>query len=264
MISVPDAGLLPSTPRPVLFMNGSITSSGKPCGYVGNGDGRDDAHQLPVPCRRVLALRALDQPPGDRRRARLRRAALERLDVAETERLEIGQVEPADGAGDVPERVRALVPVVRCVRQLPRADGVEHDDARARHCGYLTQADGGHPRDCSASVRLHRLGDPRALGRGHVCSVIRISPSQSAKQQVERVQRRGLGPSGPRGVVLRGHRRQRVRERRVRQPVRLGHRRVRDLAGDHVDALCERRIVARPLPPAPCRRSPRRTAASRS
>ena len=35
MISVPLAGLLPSTPRPVRFMNGSITSSGKPNGYVG-------------------------------------------------------------------------------------------------------------------------------------------------------------------------------------------------------------------------------------
>src|SRR5581483_4495202 len=39
MISVPLAGLLPSTPRPVRFMNGSITSSGKPCGYVGIGCG---------------------------------------------------------------------------------------------------------------------------------------------------------------------------------------------------------------------------------
>src|SRR5215203_3571522 len=35
MISVPDAGLLPRTPRPVRCMNGSITSCGKPCGYVG-------------------------------------------------------------------------------------------------------------------------------------------------------------------------------------------------------------------------------------
>ena len=39
MISVPDAGLLPSTPRPVRFMNGSITSSGNPYGYVGKAVG---------------------------------------------------------------------------------------------------------------------------------------------------------------------------------------------------------------------------------
>src|SRR5688572_31940565 len=39
MTSVPEAGLLPRMPRPVRFMNGSITSSGKPYGYVGNAVG---------------------------------------------------------------------------------------------------------------------------------------------------------------------------------------------------------------------------------
>ena len=137
MISVPDAGLLPSTPRPVRCMNGSITSCGKPCGYVGNGVRRDDAHQLPVAGGRVLALRALEQAAGDRGRTRLRRAALERLDVAEPERLEVRQVEAADGARDVAERVGALVPVLGCIRQRSRAHGVEHDHARARHAAIL-------------------------------------------------------------------------------------------------------------------------------
>ena len=98
---------------------------------------RDDAHQLPVPRRRVLALRALEQPAGDGRRARLRRAAFERLDVPEPERLEIGQVEATDGAGDVPQRVRALVPPLGSIRQLTRADGIEHDHAGPRHAGSL-------------------------------------------------------------------------------------------------------------------------------
>ena len=44
---------------------------------------RDDPHHLPVPRRGVLALRALDEPAGDRGRAGLRRAALQRLDVPE-------------------------------------------------------------------------------------------------------------------------------------------------------------------------------------
>ena len=66
---------------------------------------RDDPHQLPVAGRRVLALRALEEPARDRGRARLRRAALERLDVSEAECLEVGQVEPADGARDVPQGV---------------------------------------------------------------------------------------------------------------------------------------------------------------
>ena len=39
MISVPLAGTFPRTPRPVWFMNGSITSSGNPCGYVGIASG---------------------------------------------------------------------------------------------------------------------------------------------------------------------------------------------------------------------------------
>ena len=136
MISVPDAGLLPSTPRPVRCMNGSITSNGKPVRIGRHRLRRDDAHQLPVAGRRVLALRALDEPARDRRRSRLRRAALERLDVAEPERLEIRQVEAADGAGDVAERVRSLVAVLGGVRQRARADGVQHDDARAGHAGY--------------------------------------------------------------------------------------------------------------------------------
>ena len=39
MISVPDAALFPITPRPVRWANSSITSKGKPCGYVGIGSG---------------------------------------------------------------------------------------------------------------------------------------------------------------------------------------------------------------------------------
>ncbi len=100
-------------------------------------DGGDDAHHLPVTRRRVLALRALEQPARDRRRAGLRRAALERLDVPEPERLEIGQVETPDGASDVPERVRALISPLGSIRQLTRANGIEHDHAGPRHAGSL-------------------------------------------------------------------------------------------------------------------------------
>ena len=98
---------------------------------------RDDAHQLPVPGGRVLALRALDEAARERGRAGLRRTALERLDVAEPERLEVRQVEAAHGAGDVPERVRPLVAVLVGVRQLARADGVEHDHAGAGHAAIV-------------------------------------------------------------------------------------------------------------------------------
>jgi hypothetical protein len=87
--------------------------------------------------RRVLPLRALEQPPGHCRRAGLRWATVQREDVAEAERLEIGQVEASDGAGDVAEGVRAFVPVLTRIWQLTSPDGVEHDDARPWHCGAI-------------------------------------------------------------------------------------------------------------------------------
>ena len=78
MISVPDAGLLPSTPRPVRFMNGSITSSGKPCGYVGNAVGVTTPIISQWPVVVSLPFERSSSRPGDRGRAGLRRAALER------------------------------------------------------------------------------------------------------------------------------------------------------------------------------------------
>jgi hypothetical protein len=94
---------------------------------------RDDAHQFPVARGRVLALRALEQPAGDRGRVRLRGAAFERLDVSETERLEVRQIEPADRVRDVSEGIRPLVAPVGGVGKLPRPDGVQHDHAGPRH-----------------------------------------------------------------------------------------------------------------------------------
>ena len=99
----------------------------------------DDAHQLPVAGGRVLALRPLEEPARDRRRSRLRRAALELLDVPEPERLHVREIEAADGLRDVRERVRALVAVPVGVRQRAGPDGVEHDHAGTRSRGL------GHP-----------------------------------------------------------------------------------------------------------------------
>src|SRR5919198_2311395 len=56
MMSVPEAGLLPSTFRPIASSNGWITASGKPFGYVGKGRSRTTPaiSQCPV----VLSLPA--------------------------------------------------------------------------------------------------------------------------------------------------------------------------------------------------------------
>ena len=137
MISVPEAGLVAehAAPGPVHERVDHVVREA--VRVRRHRLRRDDAHQLPVAGGRVLALRALEQAAGDGRRAGLRRAALERLDVAEAERLEVRQVEAADGARDVAERVRALVAVFVGVGQLAGADGVEHDDAGPRHGAIL-------------------------------------------------------------------------------------------------------------------------------
>jgi hypothetical protein len=88
-------------------------------------------------CPVVLALRALDEPAGDRGRARLRRASLQRLDVPEAERLEHRQVEPPDRLREVPECVRALVAVVAGIRELAGTDPVQHDHAGSGHRAIL-------------------------------------------------------------------------------------------------------------------------------
>ena len=87
-----------------------------------------------------LPLRALDEPAGDRGRAGLRRAALERLDVPEPERLEVRQVEASDRPRDVPERVGAVVAVLGGVGQRAGPDRIQHDHARAAACGYSRSA----------------------------------------------------------------------------------------------------------------------------
>ena len=134
-----------------------------------------DAHQLPVPGRRVLALRAFQQATGDRGRPRLGRATLERLDVSKAERLEVRQVEAADGPGDIAERVGALVSVIRRVRQLPRADGVKNYDARTRHAAIL--------RGMSTALGLIGLAGyvigMLILAAGVTALMVKISPMRS-------------------------------------------------------------------------------------
>src|SRR5262249_50719948 len=86
---------------------------------------------------RVLALRALEQASGDGGSARLWPAPLERLHIAEAERLEARQVETADCSRGVAKCVRPVVSVLCGVRPLAGTDGIEHDDARPGHRAIL-------------------------------------------------------------------------------------------------------------------------------
>ena len=82
-------------------------------------------------------IQELGEAAGDRRRPRLRRAALQGLDVSEAESFHCRQVEATDGAGDVPEGVRPLVTELTRIRQFARSDSVQHDDARPSHAAIL-------------------------------------------------------------------------------------------------------------------------------
>ena len=106
------------------------------------------------------------------------RAALERLDVAEAERLEARQVETADGARDVAEGVRPFVAVLGGIGQLTRADGVQHDHACSRHAAILRRGMMtvlglvGIVLFCACVI---------ALAAGVTWLVVKLSPSKAAK-----------------------------------------------------------------------------------
>ena len=116
MISVPDAGTLPSTERPIAASNGSITSGGNPFGYKGNGSSR----RMPIisQCPVVVSLPAessVARPCAEPTSARGATPAISPSEP-EPERLERGDPQAADRARRVAEGVGARVPVVGLVR----------------------------------------------------------------------------------------------------------------------------------------------------
>ena len=136
MISVPDAGLFPITPRPVLCMNGSITSCGKPCGYVGIGCGVRMPISSQCPVVVSLPFERSIRRPATAVRPPAAGSPRSGSTLPRPERLEVRQVEAPYGASNVPEGVRALVAVFGGVRKLAGTHGIEHDDTRPRHAGY--------------------------------------------------------------------------------------------------------------------------------
>ena len=85
----------------------------------------DDAHHLPMTGHRILPRRRLRHPPV--RLCLIGCTAVAKFDdAAEPERAKIRNSK-RDLAGDVTERVAALIAVGLGVRQLTAADAVEHD-----------------------------------------------------------------------------------------------------------------------------------------
>jgi hypothetical protein len=91
-----------------------------------------DAHHAPVTGGRVLARPERGEPAVEHGRLG-RRDAFERQDRAQPEAPERGQMQAADLARQVPERVRAGVPVLGGVRQRARPTGIDdHHERSAR------------------------------------------------------------------------------------------------------------------------------------
>ena len=111
--------------------------------------GRHDAHQLPVAGRRVLA-RAEVMEDTVKRGVRGPRHPANRPEVAEAQALERGQLEPADRVGDVAQRVRARVAVVRGVGLGTGAEGVDHDHEGA--AGVVVRPDRTASTDADTAI----------------------------------------------------------------------------------------------------------------
>src|SRR5688572_9017031 len=165
MISVPDAGLLPITPRPVWFMNGSMTSSGNPCGYVGNGVGVTTPiiSQCPVvvslPFERSSSLPATAGAPGcggqPSRGITLPSPSASRL----------GRSRPPTARAVLPRVFEPSSPYSPASGNSP-APTASSTITHARGTALFYGGFGGRPR-ASASRRLHRW-NRRPRRRDHV------------------------------------------------------------------------------------------------
>ena len=245
MISVPLAGTLPSTPRPVRFMNGSITSSGKPYGYVGIACGVTIpiSSQWPV----VVSL------PRERSSSRPAIAGAPGCGAQPSS----GSMLPRPSASSVG---RSRPPTARAT--LPRVSDPSSPNSAAS---------GSAPAPTASSTITHARGTRLSYFRGRrprtardpALHRLRDRPRRGRDLARRQDQPAAVGQRRP-GDHQRHLSRENVGERRVLEAVRLRDRLVRELAADHVDALRERRVERDRAAPGPCSRSPRRRAASRS
>src|SRR5262245_46423459 len=228
MISVPEAGLLPRTPRPVWFMNGSITSSGKPCGYVGNAVGVTTPiiSQCPVvvslPLERSIRRPATAGAPGCGGQPSSGRT------FPRPSASRLGRSRPPTALAVLPRVFEPSSPYSPASGNSP-APTASSTMTHARGIpGLFYGRFERRPRTTTAR-RLH-LGDRRARGCDHVRGDQDLpdraepeEPGHAGRQLVrprQRERRRHALPPVEEGRDLGGQRR---RERRVRHAVRLAH-----------------------------------------
>jgi len=97
-------------------------------GVSGHGHGGMDAHEFPVPGDGILALGDFRHLAVSAKGIGARRHAGDVAQIAEAERLHVGQVQSAEDAGGIGDRIAADVAVFVSVGQLAHADAIQDDD----------------------------------------------------------------------------------------------------------------------------------------
>ncbi len=141
MISVPDAGLLPSSLAADLFFEFGDDLGWESVRVNGKCLRQPDAGHLPMPGGGVLAGRVSGSFSEGCERLMGGRNVSQRRDVPETKFLQRRQAQRT-GFGDVAKRVAADVTVISRIRQFADADAIQNDpnDAfEAGHCPSVNQ-----------------------------------------------------------------------------------------------------------------------------
>jgi len=116
-------------------------------GVGGEGCLNHEPHQLPVPRGGVLPRGPLTETPPKALRLVRGRDPEDIGDIAQAKRAQVGQRQAPDGAGRVPEGVRALIAIGMGVRQSAAAHSVQDDDN-----GPQTQSSSGRNPSNSGAI----------------------------------------------------------------------------------------------------------------
>src|SRR4051812_28354119 len=237
MISVPLAGLLPSTPRPVRFMNGSMTSSGKPYGYVGIACGVTTpiSSQWPVvvsfPFDRSTSRPAIAGAPGCGAHPSSA-STLPRPSASS-----VGRSRPPTARATLASVLEPESPNSSASGSSPAPTASSTmTQARGTRLSYF-RGNGARPtRNRSLHHVRDRAGSKRDLDRGQG------QPEARRQEKENRDDARGLTPGFYTAQPLDDGEREHRFERGVVEAVRLRDGLVRDLPVDHVHAFGERRV----------------------
>src|SRR3954469_298736 len=222
MISVPLAGLLASTPRPVRFMNGSITSSGKPYGYVGIACGVTTTISSQWPVGVSLAFERATRRPAIAGAPGCGAHPSSGSTLPSPSASSVGRSRPPTARATLPSVLEPSSPNAAASGSSPAPTASSTmTQARGTRLSYF-RGNGPRPaRNRPVHRRRDLAGGRRDVARGAP------QPHPRREAQEDRAAARS------RVAASDGGERQHVLERGVLEPMRIGDGLVRDLSLDH-------------------------------